>query len=153
MNFHFYSVIFSDMFFESIWNFDPLMVQILWLDMFLLLCSCRFWIQILKMLNKSLLHIILNKWTFINLMSNLMVVCATRRIRSWNVFHTMNSSTPILWNSSNNASILLMKLGSLYLILTTTGRLSPTIGFAFGKTIVSCLVTSTNSTPLNSLIP
>jgi hypothetical protein len=70
--------------------------------------SCRFQIQILGMLSKSLPHIIINKWTFIDLMSNLMAVCTTQIIRSWSSIHMVNPSTPIPWNSSNYASILLI---------------------------------------------
>jgi hypothetical protein len=73
--------------------------------------SCRFWIQILEMLSKSLPHIIFNKWTFIDLMSNMMALCARWKIWSWNFIHIMNPSTVITWNSSNYASILLIKFG------------------------------------------
>jgi hypothetical protein len=61
------------------------------------------------MLSKSLPHIIINKWIFIDLMSNLMATCATWRIWSWSFIHIVNSFTPIPWNSSNYASILLIK--------------------------------------------
>ncbi len=61
------------------------------------------------MFNKSLPLIIFNKWTFIDLMSNLMVVCATWKVNSWNSIHTMNFFAPIPWNSSNNASTLVIK--------------------------------------------
>jgi hypothetical protein len=69
------------------------------------------WIQNLEMFNKSLPHIIFKKWTFIDLMSNLMTICAMWRVWSWNYVHTMNSSTPIPWDSYNNASTLLIKYG------------------------------------------
>jgi hypothetical protein len=46
-----------------------------------------------------------------------------------------------------------LNLGSLYLALTTTWTPFATIGFTLGKTIVSCLVTSTDSTLLHILIP
>ncbi len=72
---------------------------------------CKFWIQILQMFNKSLPHIIFNKWTFIDLMSNLMVVCATWIIWFQNFIHIVNPSTPIPWNFSNYASIMLIKYG------------------------------------------
>jgi len=114
---------------------------------------CRFYIQIMEMFSKSLLHIIFNKCTFIDLMSNLMVVCATWKIWSWNFVHIMNPSVLIPWNSSNNTSILLIKYGFTYLTLTTTITPSVTIGFAFSKTIVSYLVTSSGSTPLDIIIP
>jgi hypothetical protein len=48
-------------------------------------------------------------------MSNLMVVRATWRIWSWNFIHNVNPSTPIPWNSSNYASILLIKCGFIVL--------------------------------------
>ncbi len=55
------------------------------------------------------LHIIFNKWTFIDLMFNLMAICATWRVMSWNFIHTMNSFILILRDSFNNASTLLIK--------------------------------------------
>jgi hypothetical protein len=64
----------------------------------------------------------------------------------------MNSSTPIPWDSSNNASILLIKFGSLYFILITTGTPSTIVGFVFGKTTISYLVTNTSSIPLDILM-
>jgi hypothetical protein len=85
------------------------MVQILWLKISMVVYSYKFWIQILEMFNKSLPHIIFDKWTFIDLMSNLMAVCATWRVRSWNYVHTMNFFAPIPWNSSNYASTMLIK--------------------------------------------
>jgi hypothetical protein len=85
------------------------MVQILWLNMSMVLCFYRLWIQILEMFNKSLPHIIFNKWTFIDLMSNLITLCTTLRVKSWNSIHTMNSSTLIPWDSSNNVFTLLIK--------------------------------------------
>ncbi len=115
MNFHFHFIVSLDLFSKSIWNSNPFMVQILWLKISMVLCSCRFWIQILEMFNKSLIHIIFNKWTFIDPMSNLMAVCATWRVRSWNFVHTTNLSTPIPWNSSNNASTMLIKFGFIIL--------------------------------------
>jgi len=81
------------------------------LNMSMVLYSCRSWIQILEMLNKSLLHIIFNKWIFIDLMSNLMAICVTCKVRSWNFVHIMNPFAPIPWNSSNNISILLIQFG------------------------------------------
>jgi hypothetical protein len=77
----------------------------------MVLCSCKFWIQILEMFNKSLPHIIFNKWTFFDLMSNLMTICALWKVRSWNFVHIMNSSTLIPWNFSNNVSTLVVKFG------------------------------------------
>jgi hypothetical protein len=41
----------------------------------------------------------------------------------------------------------------LYLTFITTQTLSTTVGSTFGKTTVSCLVTSIDSTPLDVLIP
>jgi hypothetical protein len=76
---------------------------------------CRFRIQILEMLKKSFPHIIFNKWTFIDLMLNLMAICATWRIWSWNFIHIVNPFIPIHWNSSNYVSILLIKYGSTIL--------------------------------------
>ncbi len=107
-NSHFHFFFFLDLFFESIWN--PLMIQIFWLNMSMIPYSYKFQFQILEMYN-YLLHIIFNKWTFIDLMSNLMAICATWRIWSWNFIHTMNPFTPNLWNSFNYASILLIKCG------------------------------------------
>jgi hypothetical protein len=52
-----------------------------------------------------------NKWTFIDLMSNFMALCVTWGIWSWNSIYTMNSFTPIPWNSTNNASIMLINVG------------------------------------------
>ncbi len=46
-----------------------------------------------------------------------------------------------------------LNMGSLYLILIATCTPSPTIGYVLGKTIVSYLVTSIGSTPLDILIP
>ncbi len=46
-----------------------------------------------------------------------------------------------------------LTLGSLYLILTTIGTPSVTVGSTFGKTTISCLVTSTGSTLLDILMP
>ncbi len=108
---HFHFVISSYLFSKSIWNSDPFMVQILWLNMSMIICSCWLWIQILEMLSKFLLHIIFNKWTFIYLMSNLMAVCVTRKSRYCNFVYIMNPFTPITWNSFNNASIILIKYG------------------------------------------
>jgi hypothetical protein len=100
------------------------------------------------MLSKSLPHIIVNKWTFIDLMSNLMAICATWRIWSWSSIHIMNSFTPIPWNSSNYASILLIK--SKFTIFTFTATITPfaTIGYAIGKTTISYIVINIGSTPL-----
>ncbi len=128
------------------------MVQICWLKISMVLCSYRFWIRNLEMFNKSLPHIIFNKWTFIDLMSNLMEVCATWKVRSWNSIHTLNSFTLIFWDSSNNASTLLIKYG-LYLILIATCTPSITVGFALGNTTISYLVISIGSTPLDILMP
>jgi hypothetical protein len=44
-------------------------------------------------------------------------------------------------------------LGSLYFTLIITSTPYVIIGSTFGKIIVSCLVTSTSSTPLNILMP
>ncbi len=63
------------------------------------------------MLNKSLLHIVYEKLTFIDVMFNLMTICAMWRIWSWNSTHTLNPSILIPWNSFNYASILLIKYG------------------------------------------
>ncbi len=46
-----------------------------------------------------------------------------------------------------------LNLGSLYLILTAIGPPSTIVDPIIGKITVSCLVTSTNSTPLDFLIP
>ncbi len=46
-----------------------------------------------------------------------------------------------------------LNLGSLYLTLTVIGPHSTIVGSIIGKITVSYLVTSTNSTPLNFLIP
>ncbi len=121
--------------------------------MSMVLCYCRFWIHILEMLNKSLPHIIFNKWTFIDLMSNLMAICAMCKVRSWNYVHIMNSSAPIPWNSYNNASILLIKYGFTIPHSNSHMYTFVIVGFAFGKTTISCLVISTSSTFLNILIP
>jgi hypothetical protein len=115
MSFHFYFVIFAYLCFEYIWNSDPLMVQILWVNTSMISYSCTSHIQILDMLNKSLPHIIFNKWTFIDLMSNMMALCATWRTWYWNFINTMNSSIPILWNSIINATILLINYGFIVL--------------------------------------
>ncbi len=40
-----------------------------------------------------------------------MAICATWRARSWNSVHTMNSSTPIPWDSFNNAFTQFIKFG------------------------------------------
>ncbi len=109
LNSHFHFVVYPCLLFESISNSDPFVVQILWLKISMVLCSCKLWIQILEIFNKSLPHIIFNKWTLLDLMFNLMVVYITWRVRSWNFVHTMNSSTPIPWDSSNNVSVLLIK--------------------------------------------
>jgi hypothetical protein len=50
-------------------------------------------------------------------------------------------------------ALCLLTLSSLYLIFTTIGAPFPTISYALGKTIVSCLVTSIGITPLDILIP
>ncbi len=71
--------------------------------------STKFWIHILEMFNKSLLHIIFNNWTFIDLMSNIMIVYVAWRVRSWNYVHIMDYSTPIPWDFSNNAFVVLIK--------------------------------------------
>ncbi len=47
----------------------------------------------------------------------------------------------------------LLSLGSLYFILTTIGTPFAIVGFAFDKTIISYLVTSTSSIPLDILMP
>jgi hypothetical protein len=44
-------------------------------------------------------------------------------------------------------------LGSLYFIFTTIGTPSATVGSTLGKILVSYLVTSTSSMPLDILIP
>jgi hypothetical protein len=46
-----------------------------------------------------------------------------------------------------------LSLGSLYLILTTTSTPYAIVGSALGEIIVSCLVTSIGSTPLDILMP
>ncbi len=58
-----------------------------------------------------MLHIFFHKWTFIDMMSNLMVVCAMWKIWSWNFVYIMNSSIPIPWKSINIASIFLINYG------------------------------------------
>jgi hypothetical protein len=69
-----------------------------------------------------------------------MVVCACGEFGLGTIFtlliHLLQS-----WNSSNYASILLINLGSLYFIFTTTWTPSTTIGYDLGKAIVFCLVT------------
>ncbi len=129
------------------------MVLTLWFNMSMIPYFCRFQSQILEMFSKSLLHIIFNKWTFIDLMSNLMAICVTWKIWSWNYIHIVNSFTLILWNSSNYVSILLIKFGFTVLHFTTIGTLFAIVHSAFGKSIVFCLVTSIGSTPLDILIP
>jgi hypothetical protein len=104
------------------------------------------------MLSKSLPRIIFNKWTFIDLMSNLMVVCATWKIWSWNSIHNVTPSIPI-HTPLTMLPFYWLNLGSLYLILIAIGTHYAIIGSTFSKTIVSCLVTSTDSTPLDILIP
>ncbi len=115
--------------------------------------SFKFQILILKMLNKSLPHIIFNKWTF-------MIWCpiwwqyvqrgkfglgtlSTLWIPLFHSLGTPLTMLPLCW----------LNLGSLYLTFITTWTCSTTISFAFGKTIVSCIVTSTSSIPLEILIP
>jgi hypothetical protein len=68
-------------------------------------------------------------------MSNLMTICALWKVRSWNFIHSMNSFALIPWDSSNNASTLVINYSSLYLTLTTTCTPFAIVGFAFGKTI------------------
>jgi hypothetical protein len=105
------------------------------------------------MSNKSLPHIIFNKWTFIDLMSNLMAICAIWKVRFWNSVHTVNSFALIPWNSSNNTSILRIKSRFIIPHFDSHKNSFCIIGFALGKTIVSCLVISTSLTPLDILIP
>jgi hypothetical protein len=71
------------------------------------------------MFNKSLLHIIFNRWTFIDLMSNLMIICASWKVMSWNFIHIMIFYAPIPWDSFNNASILLIKSNFIILYSDT----------------------------------
>ncbi len=101
------------------------------------------------MFNKSLPHIIFNKWTFIDLMFNLMTICALWRVKSWNFIHFMNSFAPIPWDSSNNASTLLIKSSSLYLTLIATCTPFAIVGADFGKIIISYLVRNIGSTLLD----
>ncbi len=115
--------------------------------------SCKFWIYILEMFNKSLPYIIFNKWTFIDLMSNYWqyVQCGefslgtpfTQWIPLFQSLGTLLTMLPFYW----------LNLGSMYLTLTATRTPSITIVSTLRKTTISCLVTSTNSTPLGILIP
>jgi hypothetical protein len=73
------------------------------------------------MLSESLLHIIFNKWTFIDLMSNLMTIRASLRVKSWNSIRTMNSSAPTLQTPLTMFPLCWLNLGSLYFTLTTIG--------------------------------
>jgi hypothetical protein len=128
------------------------MVQILWFNMSMIPYYCKFWIQILEMPNKFLPHIIFNKWTFINLMSNLMAICATWRIWFWNFIHIVNPSTIIPWNSYNYAFIILIKSG-FTIPHFYSQRNTYYYWFTLGKTIVFSLVTSIDSTPSDIFIP
>jgi hypothetical protein len=58
----------------------------------------------------------------------------------------------IPWNSSNNASTLVIKFE--FIIFYSDSRMYTfcIVGFVFGKTIVFCLVTNTGSTPLDILM-
>jgi hypothetical protein len=46
-----------------------------------------------------------------------------------------------------------LNMGSLYFTLTTTRTHSTNVSFAFNKTTIFYLVSSTSSTPLDILIP
>jgi hypothetical protein len=85
-------------------------------------------------------------------MFTLMAICGMWKIWSWNFVDTMNSSTPIPWNSTASATILLINYGFTTLH-SYNHRNIFTIGFSFGKITISYLVTSTNSTAMDILIP
>jgi hypothetical protein len=107
----------------------------------------------MEMLSKSLPHIIFNKWTFIDPMSNMMAICATWRIWSWNYVDTMNSSTLIPWNSIINVAIMLINIRFIVPHFYNHKNTFCYYWFFFGKTTIFCLVTSTGSTFLDILIP
>ncbi len=46
-----------------------------------------------------------------------------------------------------------LNMGSFYLTFTSTWTPFAIVGYVFSKTIISCLITSANSTPLDILIP
>ncbi len=93
-----YSCVFMHIFLHSLWisNYSQT-----WL--------CNLWVYGHCCDFKSLLHIIFNKWSFIDRMSNLMAICAMWIIWSWNFIHIVNLSIPIPWNSFNYVFILLIK--------------------------------------------
>jgi hypothetical protein len=81
-----------------------------------------------------------------------MVVCATWNVKSWNSIHTMKPFLQFPWNSSNNASTLVIKFEFIILYSDSHMYTFCIVGSAFGKIIVFCLVTNTNSTPLDILM-
>ncbi len=103
------------------------------------------------MISKLLLHIIFHKWTFIDLMSNLMVVGTMWRIKSWNLF-TLWIPLPQSLITVTMLPFCWLNLGSLYFNFTTIGITFVIVVSILGKTIVSCLVTSTDLAPLDILI-